>query len=67
MCDDPRRAHHLCRAIIGPVLVSAAPEPVEHGTLRLHYVQKPIGYEKYEIARDGEVLTLSGGVSTSAP
>ena len=46
-------------AIIGSVLAGAAPESVEHGTLRLHYVQKPIGYEKYEIARDGETLTLS--------
>ena len=49
----------LIAAIIGSVLAGAAPESVEHGTLRLHYVQKPIGYEKYEIARDGETLTLS--------
>ncbi|HMB82176.1 MAG TPA: hypothetical protein VKI43_19005, partial [Vicinamibacterales bacterium] len=35
------------------------PDPVERGTLRLHYVQKPIGYEKYEIVRDGDVLTLT--------
>ena len=34
-------------------------DPVERGTLRLHYVQKPIGYEKYEIARDGDGLTLT--------
>src|SRR5471032_1414997 len=26
---------------------------VERGTLRLHYVQKPIGYERYEVVRDG--------------
>jgi imidazolonepropionase-like amidohydrolase len=32
---------------------------VERGTLRLHYVQKPIGYERYEITREGETLRLS--------
>jgi len=32
---------------------------MEHSTLRLHYVQKPIGYERYEIARDGDALTLT--------
>ncbi len=32
---------------------------MERGTLRLHYVQKPIGYENYEIARDGDGLTLT--------
>jgi imidazolonepropionase-like amidohydrolase len=31
----------------------------ERATLRLHYVQKPIGYERYEIARDGDALTLT--------
>ena len=31
----------------------------ERGTLRLHYVQKPIGYERYEVVRDGEGLTLT--------
>jgi imidazolonepropionase-like amidohydrolase len=34
-------------------------QAMERGTLRLHYVQKPIGYERYEIARDGDVLTLT--------
>ncbi len=32
---------------------------MERSTLRLHYVQKPIGYERYEIARDGDALTLT--------
>jgi imidazolonepropionase-like amidohydrolase len=32
---------------------------IERGTLRLHYVQKPIGYERYEIARDGDVVQLT--------
>src|SRR5262245_52923165 len=30
-----------------------APAPIEQGTLRLHYVQKPIGTERYELARTG--------------
>ena len=33
--------------------------PVERGVLRLHYVQKPIGYERYEIVRDGDGLALT--------
>jgi imidazolonepropionase-like amidohydrolase len=31
----------------------------ERGTLRLHYVQKPIGYERYEIVTDAGALTLT--------
>jgi imidazolonepropionase-like amidohydrolase len=38
---------------------SRSPAPVEQGTLRLHYVQKPIGYEKYTITRDGDELQLA--------
>jgi len=38
---------------------AAAPVPVEKGTLRLHYVQKPIGYERYELTRDGETFQLT--------
>src|SRR5258708_841165 len=38
-------------------LGQAAPDPTERGTLRLHYVQKPIGYERYEISPDGAVVT----------
>jgi imidazolonepropionase-like amidohydrolase len=34
-------------------------ETVERGTLRLHYVQKPIGYERYEIVHRGDTLTLT--------
>ena len=33
--------------------------PIEQGVLRLHYVQKPIGYERYSIARDGDALALT--------
>ena len=53
------------RAIVGIVLLatvgSFAPGPaeVEHGTLRLHYVQKPIGYERYDIVREGDGLRLT--------
>src|SRR5580765_5617967 len=38
------------------------PAPIEKGTLRLHYVQKPNGYERYEIVRDGDGLKLSSDV-----
>jgi imidazolonepropionase-like amidohydrolase len=44
------------------VAVAAAQEPaapIERGAWRLHYVQKPIGEERYSIARDGDGLTLS--------
>src|SRR3954465_2214478 len=39
--------------------VPLQPDVLERGTLRLHYVQKPIGYERYEIARQGDTLTLT--------
>src|SRR6185369_14886711 len=39
--------------------VRLGPGPIERGTLRLHYVQKPIGYERYEVARDGDLLTMT--------
>src|SRR5437868_1863061 len=39
--------------------VRLQPDLVERGTLRLHYVQKPIGYERYEIVRDGAALALT--------
>src|SRR5438874_9350651 len=41
------------------VALQGIDSPVERGTLRLHYVQKPIGYERYTIARDGDALSLS--------
>jgi len=34
-------------------------ESIERGTLRLHYVQKPIGYERYELVHDGEAMKLT--------
>src|SRR5499427_5225898 len=36
--------------------------PIERGTLRLHYVAKPIGYERYSIATDGDGVALSSDV-----
>jgi len=45
--------------VAGALLVHAQPDSIERGTLRLHYVQKPIGYERYTIARDGDALTLT--------
>jgi imidazolonepropionase-like amidohydrolase len=40
-------------------LTQGAPPAIEQGTLRLHYVQKPIGIERYRIAQDGGALQLS--------
>jgi hypothetical protein len=39
--------------------LTGAAAPSEHVTLRLHYVQKPIGYEKYELVRDSKGSTLT--------
>jgi imidazolonepropionase-like amidohydrolase len=53
------------RILLVPALaasvVSAAQSPstIERGVLRLHYVQKPIGIERYTLDRDGEFLQLT--------
>jgi imidazolonepropionase-like amidohydrolase len=39
--------------------ISPAPDTVEQGTIRLHYVQHEIGVEHYRIARDGDGLVLT--------
>jgi imidazolonepropionase-like amidohydrolase len=49
----------LAAAIASGLIVTGVQDPVERGILRLHYVQKPIGYERYEVARDGDVLTMT--------
>ena len=52
----------LMLAAMGAALLGlwqGAPAPGEHGTLRLHYVQQPIGYERYDIAKDGDALQLT--------
>ncbi|HEV3139309.1 MAG TPA: amidohydrolase family protein [Vicinamibacterales bacterium] len=41
------------------VLGAGAQTPVERGVLRLHYVQKEIGVERYDIARAGDGFTLT--------
>jgi imidazolonepropionase-like amidohydrolase len=45
--------------LLAAALGAAAPDPIERGTLRLHYVQKPIGWERYTITRDGDALAMS--------
>lgn len=50
----------LAAAIAG--LIQPAPPAVEQGTLRLHYVQKPIGYERYQVARAGDSYQLTSDV-----
>jgi imidazolonepropionase-like amidohydrolase len=51
----------LSLAAVGALLGlgQPVPAPIERGALRLHYVQKPIGYERYEIAQDGDALKLT--------
>jgi imidazolonepropionase-like amidohydrolase len=51
----------LSLAALGSLLAFGQPAPasIERGTLRLHYVQKPIGYERYEVAPDGDTLKLT--------
>jgi imidazolonepropionase-like amidohydrolase len=47
----------LFGALVG--LGQASSAPTERGTLRLHYVQKPIGYERYELAAEAHSLKLT--------
>jgi hypothetical protein len=53
----------LSLAAVGALLGlgQPVPAPIEPSALRLHYVQKPIGYERYEIAQDGDALKLTDG------
>src|SRR5262245_64580397 len=52
----------LSLAALGSLLALGQPAPasIERGTLRLHYVQKPIGYERYEVAPDGDLSRRNG-------
>ena len=51
---------NLCVAALAAFgLWQGSAGPIEKGTLRLHYVQKPIGYERYEIVRDSDALQLT--------
>jgi imidazolonepropionase-like amidohydrolase len=47
-------------------LGQASPAPIERGTLRLYYVQKPIGYERYEIAPDGPSSSTADALKLTA-
>jgi imidazolonepropionase-like amidohydrolase len=50
------------RFVLAAALAGMAQPPqvqIEHGTLRLHYLQKPIGLERYTLDRDGGTLRLS--------
>ncbi|HMJ86320.1 MAG TPA: amidohydrolase family protein [Vicinamibacterales bacterium] len=51
----------LSLAALGSLLAFGQPAPasIERGTLRLHYVQKPIGYERYEVTPDGDLSSQS--------
>src|SRR5262245_24760964 len=46
-------------AALGLFALQSTPNVLESGTLRLHYVQKPIGYERYSIAADGSGRELT--------
>src|SRR4051794_341334 len=57
----------IVAAVLGAALVTAPARsigrgdepPIERGVLRLHYVQKPIGYERYEIVRGQDGLSMT--------
>ena len=53
----------MLRAIVASLVAlsfTALQAPsAEHGTIRLHYVMKPIGVERYDITHDAAGLTLS--------
>src|SRR4051812_22799333 len=57
----------ILAAVLGAALVTAPARsigrgdepPIERGVLRLHYVQKPIGYERYEIVRSDAGLSMT--------
>ena len=53
----------LSLAALGSLLAFGQPAPasIERGTLRLHYVQKPIGYERYEVTPDGDSSRSASG------
>jgi imidazolonepropionase-like amidohydrolase len=51
-------------AMAGNVPLEA--DPIERGTLRLHYVQKPIGYERYEIVPDSPGSSTAGALTLTS-
>src|SRR4051794_12061504 len=56
-----RAVRIILAAALGTALFTGwlQPDPIERGVLRLHYVQKPIGYERYQIVKDGDALALT--------
>ena len=70
------RAVRMILAAVLAATVLAGTDPIERGVLRLHYVQKPIGYERYSIAQEGSIAgwkpartmpLWEGRLSISAP
>src|SRR5262249_42205123 len=59
----------LSLAALGSLLALGQPAPasIERGTLRLHYVQKPIGYERYEMTPEGDLSRRSGARGEADP
>ena len=53
-------------AVLFTAPVPPQPDPVERGTLRLHYVQKPIGYERYEIVPDSPSSSTAGALTLTS-
>src|SRR2546429_6706762 len=41
------------------LIAGKEPSPIDQGSWRLHYIQNPIGAERYTIVRDGDGLALS--------
>src|SRR5581483_1466901 len=55
----PRMRRTLVAAILTAAWTFPQAAPAERGTIRLHYVEKPIGVEHYDIARDASGLHLT--------
>ena len=55
----PPMLRALVTSLFAVWLLGLQSSVAEQGTIRLHYVQKPIGVERYQIVHDGGGLTLS--------
>ena len=54
-----RMSRALLLAVLTLLVAAPSPPDGEHGTIRLHYLQKPIGVERYDLVTDGGGLRLS--------
>ena len=54
-----RMSRVLLLAVLTLLVAAAAPPAGEHGTIRLHYIQKLIGVERYELVTEGGGARLS--------